>query len=278
MGGGPIDNGGAVKNVVSRNNIWQTHRPTASGWPSIGEWQSAASSGNTYDYDLYNGNLIITATGGRGSHLIYGTPSYVGGTPVAPIAINAGPRTQGYYLQPGSPGYDAGVLLPNFNDNYKGAAPDMGAYENGDVLIITGARSRVADANSLVNTAMVKIDAAPGETANDKTTITQPSLNKPWDVYTEKNATHPELFPNPAASVTTVSFSLSASQHVSIRIFDMMGRSVKTLTEAKMEAGIHQLVWDLRDEKGGQVNTGIYFVKINLGNSSETKKLSVIHK
>src|SRR6185436_3214556 len=57
MGGGPIDNGGAVKNVVSRNNIWQTHRPGTSGWPSIGEGVSAASSGNTYDYDLYNGNL-----------------------------------------------------------------------------------------------------------------------------------------------------------------------------------------------------------------------------
>jgi hypothetical protein len=85
MGGGPIDNGGAVKNVVSRNNIWQTHRPSDGGWPSIGEFQSVATSGDSYDYDLYNGKLVITATGGRGAHLINGTASYVGGNPVAPI-------------------------------------------------------------------------------------------------------------------------------------------------------------------------------------------------
>jgi hypothetical protein len=274
MGGGPIDNGGAVKNVVSRNNIWQTHRPTATGWPSIGEWQSAANSGNTYDYDLYNGNLVITATGGRGSHLIYGTPSYIGGNPVAPITINSGPRTGGYYLQPGTPGYDAGMLLPNFNDSYYGAAPDVGAYENGDLLMITGVGGL-----SPVPLNTNRIIAGKGE--NEKIVMTQSDKKEQSSSNDEKNvistSIHTLMFPNPATNVTTILFSLSKSQHVSIRAFDMMGTLIKTLAEGKIEAGVHQLTWDLRDEKGRYVNTGIYFLKINSGNSMETKKLCVLH-
>ena len=34
-----------------------------------------------------------------------------------------------HYLAPNSPGYDAGEIIPNFNDNYTGKAPDTGAYE-----------------------------------------------------------------------------------------------------------------------------------------------------
>jgi hypothetical protein len=274
MGGGPVDNGGAVKNVVSRNNIWQTHRTNASGWPSIGEWQSAANSGNSYDYDLYNGNLVIKATGGRGIHLINGAPSYVGGTPIAPIAINAGPRIEGYYLQSGTTGYDAGMLLPNFNDNYKGVAPDVGAYENGDSLIVTGVNAL----QSIPNNRSRNITGPDSA----KTIITQSDEKGQRDEYNEKNVIstniHAELFPNPATSATTISFSLSKSQQVSIQVFDMKGRLIKTFVKTKIEAGAHQLVWDLHDEKGRQVNTGIYFLKISLDNSAETKKLSVIHQ
>jgi hypothetical protein len=36
-----------------------------------------------------------------------------------------------FRLQPGSPAIDAGAVLPGFNDGYRGAAPDLGAYESG---------------------------------------------------------------------------------------------------------------------------------------------------
>jgi hypothetical protein len=182
---------------------------------------------------------------------------------------------QGYYLQPGSPGYDAGMVLPNFNDNYQGAAPDIGAYENGDALIITGAGNRVQYDTSLANVAMVKAVETPGDSEK---TIPQTAKKEYNDKNDLSKNIRVELFPNPATSFTRISLSLSKSQKVSIQIFDMMGRLVKTLSEATLEAGAHQLVWDLIDEQGRQVNTGIYFVKINSGNSIETKKLSVIHR
>ncbi len=43
-----------------------------------------------------------------------------------------------------------------------------------------------------------------------------------------------------------------------------------------MQAGNHQLTWNARDEKGNAVVTGIYLLKMQAGNYTETKKVSVV--
>jgi flagellar hook assembly protein FlgD len=91
-----------------------------------------------------------------------------------------------------------------------------------------------------------------------------------------------KVAPNPFSNSTTVSFSIQQSQkampadrHVSIQIFDLNGRLVKTLADAQMQAGTHQLIWNAKDEKGNGVVTGIYLLKIQAGSYAETKKLVV---
>lgn len=76
------------------------------------------NSTNDFDYDLFNGN--INAYPGAEPNGIKGVPIY---------DLNNGNGE--FALDPFSPGYDAGVVIPNFNDNYNGAAPDMGAHEAG---------------------------------------------------------------------------------------------------------------------------------------------------
>jgi len=84
------------------------------------------------------------------------------------------------------------------------------------------------------------------------------------------------VFPNPISNSSTISFTLSQSQKVSIKIYDVNGRLLKTLANTQFEAGAHQLVWNAKNEKGNAVPSGIYFLRIGAGNYSETKKLSVI--
>jgi hypothetical protein len=101
-----------LTNTCTRNNI--LHVP--SGGDSINSGSS--SSTNDFDYDLYNGN--IKAYRGAEPNGIKGIPIY--------------DRNNGdgeFALDSSSPGYDAGVVIPNFNDNYNGAAPDIGAHEAG---------------------------------------------------------------------------------------------------------------------------------------------------
>ena len=79
---------------------------------------------NDFDNDLYNGLLNVS----RGHELngIYGVPTYV---PSSGYDLTANKGI--FELRPYSLGYDAGEIIPSFNDNYNGAAPDIGAHEAG---------------------------------------------------------------------------------------------------------------------------------------------------
>lgn len=106
-----------MTNTVSRNNVFHIWKPH---WASI---STLGGSGNDLDYDLVNGN--VSAYAGAEANRIVGTPTYAPGN---------GWVSEGngmYQLAPSSPGYDRGVILPNFNDGFTGAAPDMGAHEAG---------------------------------------------------------------------------------------------------------------------------------------------------
>jgi photosystem II stability/assembly factor-like uncharacterized protein len=81
------------------------------------------------------------------------------------------------------------------------------------------------------------------------------------------------VYPNPTFNSTAISFSIAQSQTVSIKIFDVSGRLVKKLADTKMQTGNHRLVWNAKDEKEIAVSPGIYFLQMNTGNYSETKKI-----
>jgi hypothetical protein len=91
-----------------------------------------------------------------------------------------------------------------------------------------------------------------------------------------RNATQLKITPNPLSNTTTISFSLSQLSKVSIGIYDMTGRLVQTLTNTELQQGTHQLTWNAKDEKGNAVVAGIYFLKMQAGNYTETKKLVVV--
>jgi acetyl esterase/lipase len=109
--------------VVSRNNIWHLNRPDRTAYTS----GHPATRDNDIDYDLTNGGAprLYGTTNRIGSHMIKGTPKYLLGD--GPES-GAGGR---YALDNSSPGFDAGEILPNFNDGFYGAGPDVGAHEAG---------------------------------------------------------------------------------------------------------------------------------------------------
>ena len=84
------------------------------------------------------------------------------------------------------------------------------------------------------------------------------------------------IYPNPFSQSTTINFSIVKSANVSLQIFDISGRLIKTLANEEMEAGNHEIKWNVSDERGVQVSTGIYYLKLITGNYIETKHLSII--
>jgi len=108
-----------LTNTCTRNNIF--HVPS-SDRESINSGSS--NSTNDFDYDLYNGGLNVSE--GHELNGIYGVPTYI------PSSGYDRTTNKGIFeLSSYSPGYDAGEVIPNFNDNFNDAAPDIGAHEAG---------------------------------------------------------------------------------------------------------------------------------------------------
>jgi hypothetical protein len=80
-------------------------------------------------------------------------------------------------------------------------------------------------------------------------------------------------YPNPFNPSTTIEFQLPARTAVSLKIYDIQGRLVKTLVKQEMEAGNHQVVWDGKDEAGNAAASGVYLYHFRAGNFGDTGKM-----
>jgi hypothetical protein len=69
-------------------------------------------------------------------------------------------------------------------------------------------------------------------------------------------------YPNPFNPETIIRFQLPVAASVSIAIYDLLGREVRTLVDEHREAGFYTSVWDGRSNAGHQVATGVYFYRI----------------
>lgn len=75
--------------------------------------------------------------------------------------------------------------------------------------------------------------------------------------------------PNPFSSATTISYELPVSGMVKISVFDLFGRELEVLANAKQQTGSYQVLWD-----ASGLPTGIYFYQLSInGQSVETRKM-----
>lgn len=70
-------------------------------------------------------------------------------------------------------------------------------------------------------------------------------------------------YPNPFNPATKIVFELPHRQHISLKIFDVQGRLMKTLVDAQFGAGVHNISWDGADEWGNRLPSGIYFYRLS---------------
>ena len=80
-----------------------------------------------------------------------------------------------------------------------------------------------------------------------------------------------QLFPNPVKDRATLNYTLDQQSVVSIDVYNIIGNKVKTIVPGIQNSGEHTI--DLNfDSKPAN---GIYFIKLNAGNSSQTIKFTV---
>jgi hypothetical protein len=78
-------------------------------------------------------------------------------------------------------------------------------------------------------------------------------------------------FPNPFNPETTISYQLAAVSHVTLKVYDVLGRNVKTLVDEVKKPGRYETEFDT-----SQLASGVYFCTLHAGDFSQTKKLTLL--
>ncbi len=82
--------------------------------------------------------------------------------------------------------------------------------------------------------------------------------------------------PSPTAAGSTISFSTPAAGTVSLRLYSVEGRLVRTLLDGAAAAGEHLVAWDGRLESGASVAPGIYFLKLQAEGREIVRRIAVV--
>jgi hypothetical protein len=82
--------------------------------------------------------------------------------------------------------------------------------------------------------------------------------------------------PNPFNPTTAIRFSLASKETVTLAVFDLGGRLVRTLVNEPRGLGSHSVTWDGRDNAGASVASGVYFYRLDAGKFTSTKKMVLL--
>ncbi len=83
-------------------------------------------------------------------------------------------------------------------------------------------------------------------------------------------------YPNPFNPTTKIQFTLAKSGFVTLQIYDILGRKVRTLTSQHLSAGYKSTVWDGKNEQGKEVSSGIYLYRLTTEDFTETKRMVLL--
>ena len=115
------------------------------------------------------------------------------------------------------------------------------------------------------------------ENEGDPSEVVNIALLSLEDIYglPEDFAIH-QNYPNPFNPATTLRYDIPESGTVSILIYDMMGRQIRTLVNENVPAGYHFVQWDGTNQTGAPVAAGVYIYSLNSGSFRGIKKMILL--
>ncbi|MDP3443209.1 MAG: T9SS type A sorting domain-containing protein, partial [Ignavibacteria bacterium] len=87
--------------------------------------------------------------------------------------------------------------------------------------------------------------------------------------------------PNPFNPETSIGFHISVISHVTLKVYDLLGKEVTTLVDEMKQPGKYNVKFRFRQMQGNvefnsSLPASVYFYRIQAGNFSETKKMILI--
>jgi hypothetical protein len=82
--------------------------------------------------------------------------------------------------------------------------------------------------------------------------------------------------PNPFNPTTTINFALPKAGEVRLTVYDASGRRLRTLIDEQRETGRYSVNWDGRDDHGAGQGSGVYFYRLEAGETGLTRKMVLL--
>lgn len=83
-------------------------------------------------------------------------------------------------------------------------------------------------------------------------------------------------YPNPFNPTTNFTVAVPQTQHVEIVVYDILGRTVRTLVNEEMTAGYHTVEWNGLTDHSTAVGSGVYFVRMKSGTFNSIRKIMMM--
>jgi outer membrane protein Omp28/type IX secretion system substrate protein len=90
------------------------------------------------------------------------------------------------------------------------------------------------------------------------------------DIDEELTSDDVSVHPNPVSNIANIEFNLSNRSDVTIAVFDILGKNIKTIHNGELDGGSHRIQLGTSD-----MNQGVYFTKIQINSDVITKKILV---
>ncbi len=103
---------------------------------------------------------------------------------------------------------------------------------------------------------------------NSSTTAVEPVLPRPLTLNNP--------YPNPFNPWTEISYSLDRRREVTLNVYDICGRHVRTLVDRVQEPGAHRVTWFGRDDERRPLASGIYLVRLQADDFMSSRKLTLL--
>jgi hypothetical protein len=108
-------------------------------------------------------------------------------------------------------------------------------------------------------------DANVGALGASTTGVNNESVNSPTTFALKQN------YPNPFNPSTTIEYALPQTAVVSLKVFNVLGQEVKTLTNNVESAGVHSIQFDATN-----MTSGVYFYRLQAGSFSQVKRMLLL--
>lgn len=235
------------------------------------------SNGSTSRSTTFNQEGTYSANFARTLSATISGPSYLSsgqsGTWTASASGGTAPyHYQWWYMHPSNMLQSFSIIRPNNIPvdtwfTLGTDSPTLSRYDSQNFnlkCVVTDATNTQVTSNIIsvsVGGSLAKISGTDTEQVNDKLALAE-------ELPTEYSI---ENYPNPFNPTTKISFSIPSSGHVSLKVYDILGREVAVLANRVFAAGRYEL-----DFNASNLPSGTYIYSLRTDNKTITKKMSLI--